>query len=103
MEEVEFVHSGRLVVEGRFDAGSMTSDFGVMLLCQTEREHKPGVLEFGIGPGKCPPSSRLPRKKHVLDGEVTRETDGFSVHIAKAMRSWCPSGSGATGARPSRC
>jgi hypothetical protein len=33
MEEVEFVHSGRLVVEGRFDAGSMTSDFGVMLLC----------------------------------------------------------------------
>ena len=35
---LEFGRLGRRVVEGRFDAGSMTSDGGVMLLGQVDRK-----------------------------------------------------------------
>jgi hypothetical protein len=92
IEEIEFVRVGRLVVEGRFDGCSMTSDVGAMLLCQTDREHQLAVPEFGIGTGKRPRVSRLPRKKHLHDGEVTLDADGFSQAYRQGDAFFVPKG-----------
>ena len=70
----------------------MTSDVGAMLLCQTDREHQLAVPEFGIGTGKRPRVSRLPRKKHLHDGEVTLDTDGFSQAYRQGDAFFVPKG-----------
>lgn len=54
-EKIDFGRLGRRVVEGRFDGGSMTSDGGVMLLGQTDRNL--GLLDAAA---RCIPDPRNP-------------------------------------------
>jgi len=45
---IEFGRLGRRVVEGRFDGGSMTSDGGVMLLSEVDRNSPANTVLAGI-------------------------------------------------------
>jgi hypothetical protein len=73
--KIEFGHLGRRVVEGCFDAGSMTSDAGVMLLGATDR--KLGLIQAAA---RCIADPRSPLLiKHAVRDMLRQRVYGLAL------------------------